>query len=219
MKKLSLLIIAFAFPIISIAQDEGDLENKFYFRLGLSVPTTSYFGIENNSDWDDTNRRGGVLELGSIFILNSLQLSDGLRLGINVDYAEFSYHHLSSTMDDSAIGIFTLSSKAGPSISYNIVSDLIIDGYVKFKMPWVAGVAFTDSNGSIEDESFSGTIGTGYSMGINIRYRFVMLCFDFNNAIMKLEHSDLSDVYLGNGKDDSDKTPMPCFNYTLGFCF
>ena len=152
MKKFFFLLITIILPLLSVAQDNGDLENKFYFRFGLSNPTNSYLGVDDNSFWDDSKLRGGVFELGSIFMLNSLELSDGLRLGINVDYAEFTYHQISSTIDDSAIGIFKVSSKVGPSISYNLVSDLIFDAYVKFKIPWIAGVAMRSSDGTIEDE-------------------------------------------------------------------
>ena len=222
MKKFFFLLITIILPLLSVAQDTGDLENKFYFRLGLSNPTNSYLGVDDNSFWDDTKLRGGVFELGSFFMLNSLELSDGLRLGINVDYAEFSYHQISSTIDDSAIGIFKVSSKVGPSISYNLVSDLIFDAYVKFKIPWVAGVAMRDSEGTIEDEGFVGTLGTGYSIGFNVRYRFLMLGFDFNKDSMKLESTDQSGEYIGNIGNDQDrgeKTPLPYYNFTLGFCF
>lgn len=222
MKNLFFLLVAFSVSLSSFAQDNGNLENKFYLRFGLSNPTKAYFGIEDDSGWEDTKRIGGVFELGQIFMLNSIPLSDGLRLGVNVDYAEISYHHISSTFDDSAIGIFKLSSKIGPSISYNIVSDLILDAYVKFKIPWVAGMAFAASDGTIEDETFAGTIGTGYSIGFNVRYRFIMLCFDFNKDSMKLEYTDQSGVYFGNigdPNDDGEKTSLPYYNFTLGFCF
>lgn len=218
MKNLSFLLIALSISSLTFAQESGDLENQFYFRFGLSLPTNSYFGVEN-SEWADTKRIGGVFELGSIFMINSLPLSDGLRLGINVDYAEFSYHQISSTIDDSAIGIFKISSKVGPSLSYSLVSDLIIDAFVKFKIPWVAGMAFADTDGSVEDEGFAGTLGTGYSIGFNIRYKVLMLGFDFNKDSMVLAYTNDSDIYFGNAKDESNKTPMPCYNLTLGFTF
>lgn len=200
--------------------DTGDLENQFYFRFGFSNPTKSYFGVDENAVWDELGRRGGVLELGSIFMINSWPLSDGLRLGINVDYAEFSYHQFSSTIDDSAIGVFKFSSKIGPSLSYNIVSDLIVDAYVKFKIPWVAGMAFADSDGTVDDDGYAGELGTGYAVGVNVRYRLFMLGFEFNKDTMKLANTNDSDEYFGNVEDwESDETPMSYYNFTLGFTF
>lgn len=219
MIKLSLLLIVLSISSLSIAQDNGDLENQFYFRFGLSNPTKSYFGAED-SFWDNRKRVGGVFELGSIFMINNLPLSDGLRLGVNVDYAEFSYHQLSSKIDDAAIGIFKISSKIGPSISYSPVSNLVFDAYVKFKIAWVAGMANAAADGTVdEDDTYGGTLGMGYAVGVNVRYRFLMLSFEFNKDKMKLERTDTSGSYLGNAKDQGDETPMPSYNLTLGFCF
>ena len=221
MKKLFLLFIALNISLLTFAQDNGDLENQFYFRFGLSNPTHSYFGIDSDdSFWDESKRIGGVFELGSIFMINSWRISDGLRLGINVDYAEFTYHQISSTVDDSAIGIFKFSSKVGPSISYKVVPHLTIDVYVKYKIPWVAGMVFADSNGTVDDDdAFGGALGTGYSIGFNVRYRFLMLGFDFNRDSMELTNINDSDIYFGNAKDNSNKTPMPYYNATFGFTF
>ncbi len=152
-------------------------------------------------------------------MLNSLPLADGLRLGINVDYADFSYHQFSAKNDDSAIGIFKISSKVGPSISYSPVINLVFDAYAKFKIAWVAGMTFQASDGTVEDDGYAGTLGTGYATGVNVRYRFLMLGFEFNKDTMKLANTNNSDEYFGKAKDESDKTPMPCYNLTLGFSF
>lgn len=206
-------------PLLTKPPTNG-LENQFYFRFGVSYPTNSYFGVDDYSTWDEFGRIGGVLEFGSIFMLNSLPLADGLRLGINVDYADLSYHQFSSTIDDSAIGIFKISSKVGPSISYSPVTDLVFDAYAKFKIAWVAGMAFTASDGTVEDDGYAGTLGAGYAAGVNIRYSFLMLGFEFNKDSMKLANTNNSDEYFGNVSDyNSDETPMPCYNLTLGFCF
>lgn len=218
MKKLLLILAISCISSVLSAQDNRDLENKFYIRFGVSTPTNAYIGLDD-SFWDETSRIGGILELGSIFIINSLDLADGLRLGINVDYADFSYHQISSDIDDSAIGVFKVSSKVGPSISYCPIPKLVFDGYVKFKLSWVAGMAFAESDGTVNDEGYAGTLGTGYAIGINVRYKILMLGFEFNTDKMKLEHTDFNDEYLGNAKDDSDKTPLPCMNFTFGFNF
>ncbi len=75
------------------SQSSGDLENHVYFRFAYSHATTSYMGVDDDAFWDVLSRFGGAFELGHMFIINKSALSDGLRLGINVDYAEFSDHH------------------------------------------------------------------------------------------------------------------------------
>lgn len=218
MKYSILLFVLLCFPQLLPAQESGDLENKFYIRFGLSSPTKSYFGL-GDSDWEMDSRTGGMLELGSIFMINSLDLADGLRLGVNVDYADFSYHHISSKVDKSAIGVFKLSSKVGPSLSYSPVPKLVFDGYAKFKLAWLAGMAFADSDGSVGDDGFAGSLGTGYALGINVRYKVLMLSFEFTTDKMKLEYTEMEGFYFGNFKDESTKTPLPSMNFTFGFNF
>jgi hypothetical protein len=218
MKKISLLLIAFSISLSTIAQDSGDLENQFYFRFGYSNPTNSYLGIDVNSFWDEFNKGGVIFELGQIFMLNGLPLSDGLRLGINADYAEISYNQLSSTTDDSALGIFKVSSKVGPSISYSPVSDLVFDVFIKAKISWVAGMAFVD-DGLVVDEGYAGLMGFGFSTGFNVRYRFLMAGIEFNKDSMILESSDTPGYYFGNLGNGDDRTPMPSVSFTFGFSF
>ena len=221
MKKIYLLLIALSVSSIVQSQDNGDLEKQFYIRFGFSNPTNSYIGIDDNSFWDEVNKSGGVFELGQIFILNSIPLSDGLRLGINVDYAEISYHQLSAKTTDDALGILKISSKIGPSISYSPANKLVFDAFIKAKIPWVAGLTFIeDGSVNVNDENYIGTLGFGFSTGINVRYRFIMAGFEFNKDSMKLENVDVKGEYFGNASDfNDDKTPMPCMNFTFGFCF
>ena len=220
MKKIYLLLIVLSVSSIVQSQDSGDLEKQFYIRFGFSNPTNSYIGIDDNSFWDDVKKAGGVFELGQIFILNSIPLSDGLRLGINVDYAEFSYHQLSSKSTDDALGILKISSKVGPSISYSPIKNLVFDAFIKAKIPWIAGLAFIEDGSVNYDEAYSGTLGFGFSTGINVRYRFIMVGFEYNRDSMKLENVDIPGEYFGNASDfDDEKTPMPCVNFTFGFCF
>lgn len=226
MKKTSLTLLALSISILTLAQSggdianqsqsSGDLENQFYFRFGYSHPTTSYLGNDEEELWDSFNRVGGVFELGQIFIINKAALSDGLRLGINVDYAEFSYHQLTYTDTDDWIALLKLASKIGPSLSYSPASKLVFDVFVKAKIPWVGGIAIVSDE---LDEVFLAKPGIGIATGINIRYRFLMLGFEYNSDNMKFESQDYPGSYFGNISDDSDKTPMPSLSFTLGFSF
>ena len=226
MKKISLAILVLSISILSLAQSSGDslnlsqssgdLENQFYFRFGYSQATTSYLGVDDVEFWDNFSRYGGVFELGHIFIINKAALSDGLRIGINVDYAEFSYHHLSFTDTDDFIGLLKLASKIGSSLSYSPAPKLVFDVFFKAKIPWVGGIAIVSDE---LDEVFLAKPGFGIATGINVRYRFLMLGFEFNSDNMKFESQDYPGEYFGNISDDSDKTPMPSFSFSLGFCF
>jgi len=226
MKKTSLTVLVLSISILCLAQNSGDvtnqsqssgdLENEFYIRFGYSQATESYLGVDEAEFWDDFSRLGGVFELGHIFIINKAALSDGLRLGINVDYAEISYHHLYYSDEDITLGLAKLSSKIGPSLSYSPAEHLVFDLFVKAKIPWVGGIALVADG---EDEIFRGTTGIGVATGINLRYRFLMLGFEYNSDKMRFENIDNPEAYFGNVSDDSDKTPMPSLSFTLGFCF
>ncbi len=226
MRKTSLTILVLSISILCLAQNSGnvanqsqssgDLENKFYFRFAYSQPTTSYFGVDEVEFWDTFNRWGGAFELGHIFIINKAALSDGLRVGINVDYAEFSYHHLTDPDSDVDLGLLKLASKIGPSLSYSPAKKLVFDVFVKAKIPWVGGIAIVSDE---VDEVFLAKPGIGVATGINIRYAFIMFGFEYNSDKMKFESQDYPGEYFGNLGDDSDKTPMPSFSFSFGFCF
>ena len=147
MKKFILTILVLSITILTFAQSggsenqsqsSGDLENHFYLRFAYLRSSTSYLGVEDKEFWDDFKRYGGVFELGHIFIINRAPLADGLRLGINVDYAEFSYNQLASQVIDFDIGIPKLASKFGPSLSYRPSPKFIIDIFCKAKMTWAS---------------------------------------------------------------------------------
>jgi hypothetical protein len=226
MKKTILTIVVISISILCFAQGSGDLEkqsqgsgdleNQFYFRFGYSNPTSSYLGVDDKSFWDAWTRFGGTFELGSIFMLNSIPLSEGLRLGINVDYLEVSYHQLTAIDYDQDVVLLKVSSKIGPSLSYSPVSHLVFDLFVKAKIPWAGGIATVSSE---LDDIYVGTLGIGVATGINIRYRFLMLGFEFNSDHLTFENRDVPGEYFGNLSDDSDKTPLPSLSFTFGFSF
>jgi hypothetical protein len=226
MKRTILIFLVSAVSILTFAQGggdlgnpstgSGDLENQFYFRFGYSLTSKSYLGVDDVDFWNHYTRFGGTFELGSIFMLNSIPMPDGLRIGINVDYLELSYHQLTATDYDFDLVLLKLASKIGPSLSYSPASHLVFDLFVKAKIPWVAGIATVSSE---LDDVYLGTLGFGVSTGINIRYRFLMLGFEFNSDNLKFENQDIAGEYFGSLSDDGDKTPMPGFCFTFGFSF
>jgi hypothetical protein len=213
-------VLAASIAVSILAQNPGDLENQFYFRFGYSSPTSSYLGIDDDAYWDIVSKIGGTFELGSIFMINSAALADGLRVGINVDYAEFSYNQLKESAPPSTLytGLVKLSSKIGPSLSYSPASHLVFDVFVKAKIPWVAGIVTWNEDDGVDDGFIAGP-GIGIATGLNIRYRFLMVGFEFDSDRMKFEAVNDEGTYFGNYSDDSDRTPMPSLGFTFGFSF
>ena len=218
MKKAGVAFLVLCISLTTLAQESGDLDSKFYFRFIYSQPTKSYIGVDEDEFWDYFDRVGGAFELGHIFILNQPALADGLRLGINVDYAEFSLNHLGGTdVDDINLGVVKLASKVGPSLSYSPHGELVFDVFFKAKIPWVGGIVLYTVDDV--DEVFIAKPGIGFATGVNLRYRFLMFGFEFNSDKMKFESEDFPGEYFGNYAGDSDKTPMPSMSFSLGFCF
>lgn len=223
---MKLIFIFLSLIIISIGvHAQGDLDKVTYFRLGYSNPTKHYKGIDNDSYWDVVSRDGFTAELGQIFILNSIPLADGLRLGINVDYLSFYYHLLKENPNEELF--FILGSKVGPSISYNPIDKLIIDAFVKINPVWVSTVVTSEEfiDTGKDYQLNMGVLGFGYSLGINVRYSMLMLCIDFNKSWNKIQHynensNEFDGTYVGNESDATkDKTPMPSINFTIGLAF
>lgn len=215
MKKLLFAFIILSISLTTFAQGEGvpenqgDLENQFYFRFGYSLPVGSYLmpvDSDNDPDWTDINRFGTSFELGSIFFLNSIPMPDGLRLGVNVDYLSTSYHRLTPDLFDESLIVWKLAAKVGLAFSYSPVQDLVFDTYFKAHVPAVALMWAED----YFDDLLIATRAIGYATGINIRYSFLMMGVEFNTVSMIFEDTD------GN---DTDKLALPNLNFIFGFSF
>jgi hypothetical protein len=229
MKKSLVLFMALLMAASAVAQ-EGDLKKQFYLRVGLSVPGWKYYGFNGKSDWEEmfavneVKRSGGAFEFGSIYMLNSIPLMDGMRLGINVDYLSVAAHHFSYEGTNASSTLMFVGSKIGPSFSYSPVKHLVFDTYVKFNPVWLA--ANYDKNLGIDDEEFwGGYMGMKFSIGMNVRYSVLMMGLEFNPGYAKMKYwdkdiDDFTDEYLGNVDDlNSKKTPVPCMNFWLGLSF
>lgn len=225
MKKTFVTVVLLVTYLAAFAQD-GDLKKQTYFRFGFSLPTWKYYGYDGKDEWqDETRRTGGVFEVGNIFMLNSIKLSPGMRLGINADYLSVDFHRLSL---DSEPGTYSenllfIGSKIGPSFSYSPVDKLVLDAYFKFNPVWVGGDLLSSSSAE-ESEFYLGFLGIKYSIGMNIRYAILMMGFEFNPGFAKLRWFDkdakeLTDEYIGNMNDNSKKTPVPGLNFTIGLSF
>src|SRR5512145_3354581 len=170
MKKALMILTLMAIVFAGYAQD-GNLKKQTYFRIGLSSPSWKYFGFDGKSDWDDDVKRiGGLLEVGNIFMINSLKIAPDMRLGIIVDYLSVCYNKFSTSENDFSENYFYLGSKIGPSFSYSPVSRLVFDVYAKINPVWVAGSVWAYHDEMIEDDFFMGFMGVKWSVGLNVRY-------------------------------------------------
>jgi hypothetical protein len=224
MKKISVLLVVVLISA-AVSSQEGNLKKQFYFRLGASVPTWRYYGNDGKTDFSEgTKRIGGIFEVGSIYMLNGIQLAEGMRLGINVDYLSVWVNRFTYNGGSPSTNFAYLGSKVGPSFSYSPVNHLVFDAYVKFNPVWASMnyLKFGDEN--TEDELFFGFMGIKYSVGFNVRYSLLMMGFEFNPGFSKLRYynkdeNKLTSDYLGNTNNENDKTPVPCINITLGLSF
>ena len=225
MKKIVAVIVLILAGFVTVNSQVGDLKKQTYFRIGYSIPTWKYFGQGDKSDWLGAKRVGGVFEVGNIFMLNSLKLSPGMRLGINVDYLSIDFHRFYSNETNSGSeNLFFVGSKIGPSFSYSPVKRLVFDAYVKFNPVWVAGEVIDVPEGNGEDHFYLGYLGVKYSFGLNIRYAILMTGIEINPGFVRMklfdeENKKFVDIYRSNVNDNSNRTPVPGVNFTVGLSF
>jgi hypothetical protein len=188
------------------------------------MPTWHYNGFSGKSDWATApdKRFGLLLETGNIYMLNSIRLGTGMKLGINVDWLSLNYHKF--TFVTGKEHLFFIGSKIGPSFSFCPVQRLTLDAYFKLNPIWVAFDTQIFDVAEIEDEFFLGFMGLKYSIGLNVRYSLLMLGFEFNPGFARLryydkEESKLTHDFLGNANDNSQRTPVPALNFTVGLSF
>jgi len=233
MKRLFVVAAMMVFTAGIFAQ--GELENKGYLRFGYSKPTKTYLGINDNDAWREGNvkRHGLILETGQFFYFNSLDLADGLKLGINPDWFSFKWHLINVKEYDNKLNNLLFGSKVGPVLSYSPVEGMAIDAFTKLNLEWFSMTVWT-ADDMDDAELFMGFFGVGYSIGLNFRYNALMLGFEFSRTWNKLKYLDedeglietnLNDVLymiVGPGRgidEDSDYSPMPSWNFTIGFAF
>jgi len=225
MKKTIVILLLFLAAFNLRAQD-GNLEKQTYIRAGYSFPTWRYFGYSGKSDWEANvpKRSGFLLEFGNIFMLNSLKIGPGMRLGINIDYLSLNYNKL--YFKDAGIRdhFAFVGSKIGPSFSFCPVQRLTFDTYFKINPIWVAVNAEVSEDEGTEDLLWIGFMGLKYSLGLNVRYSILMLGFEFNPGFARLREYDndenkLTKVFRGNPGSNKERTTVPSMNFTLGLSF
>ena len=225
MKKIiSISLLTVLFMTSGYSQD-GNLKKQTYFRFGYSIPTWKFYGFDSKTDWPDEIKRTGVsFEIGNIFMLNSIKLSPGMRLGINIDYLSLNYNRFSQP-DIISENFIMAGSKIGPSFSYSPVKRLVFDAYFKFNPVWAAGNFRNYTLESAEDQFYLGFMGIKYSVGMNVRYSVLMAGIELNPGYLRKmrlfddENAEFTDIYMENVNDNGNKVPAPVLNLTLGLSF
>lgn len=216
MKKILVFLLVTFVAISCFAQSRFD--NEFYFRMGYSSPSWQQFGGEE-SDWDGASKFGVVGEIGTIFMFKKIPLPENMAIGLDVDYLTFCYNQFSNNTSDVDLGTLRFDSKIGPSFTFSPVKDLAFDAYVKADIAWVTATAIVEDNNTDDADAYA-NIGTfGVSTGVNFRYKILMLGIEYNTISPVLENVDDDGDFLGSINSSSDKSPLPCLNFTIGLSF
>lgn len=223
MKKTLTLLFAVFIALSSYSQDweSGDINKKSYVRFGLATPTYKYYGFKGKSDFENTfnikNRIGGIFEVGTIFPINSLNIADHMRIGINADWVSIK-GHIFNLEDSEVLYNYFAQSKVGLAFTYAPARAVSIDVYGKVIPVWAAGTYYSHDDDDSDKDHYRGYMQVMYSTGVNVKFAFIMVGFEYEFGSLKLKNADGD--YLGNSNDaNSKKTPMPGFNLTFGFSF
>ena len=224
--KNSILIFLAALLSISVYSqnfESGDLKNRFYIRGGISTPLWTYYGYKDAAELREglgaKSKIGGNFEVGSIFMINGLDLGPGLRFGVNVDYLSLKTHifHLEDNVN---LYNFFVGSKIGPSFTYQPVKALAFDVFAKINPVWVGAIYENLQNITNTDLLVNtGYLQLMYSFGINIRVSVLMIGFEYEIGKLAMQNRSTDEYWPDNSDPDSKKTPMPGFNLTLGLNF
>ena len=239
-----LILLFFACSMLSVANAQygrkGDFETKFYIKAGYSIPGWGSYDMEKK-DWEDLNdyyetdvkRRGGTFQIGSLFMLNSIELASDMCLGINADYLTLTYNQFRWDYDEGSYylsGQGYVTSNIGPMYTYSPADNFFIDVYAKsniawgtlsfdvFKYPEINNQGEETGDYDMSDMEYIDIIGLRYSVGLNIRYSAFIAGFEFTGGKHKLEDID-NEGSIVQTPDGSDKVPITALNFFLGVNF
>lgn len=231
MKKITVFFVVLLFLSSHKEILARDTDNKFYLKVGYSLPTWTSYG-QDKTDWDfyrelDYNiyRAGGSFKFGSIFFPNALKLPGNFVLGVNAEYVSLIANtfifdtETEWDRDQDVLSNLLLTSNVGPLLSYNAYGDIFIDTYFHFNFSWITSlISLSDMGEEPDDNLFIGFGDIRYSVGMNIRYKYLVSGVEFGFGSHKLHEIDDDNFYYGN-MGDGEKTNMPYLSYSIGICF
>jgi hypothetical protein len=214
-------IITFITTLCFTANAQKTFDNEFYFRVGYSNPSWKQFEMDKDMWGDDTWKRGFMGEIGTIFMLKTFGSQENMAIGLDVNYLSVYWHRFTQDQNFSNVDIGTLrfDSKVGPSFTISPVDKLAFDVYVKADISWVTATAIVEDDDADDARGYGRVFCLGFSTGFNVRYGILMVGFEFNTISPKLEDIDNDGEYLGNAKNDGDRSPLPSTNFTIGLSF
>ncbi len=233
MKKIFIILLVTLLSVQAFSQDyeSGDLNKKFYIRLGLSTPTWTYYGFKDKKQMGDSlgvkSRIGANFEVGAIFMLNGINVGRGMRFGINVDFLSLKSQVFMLAGTENIYNGF-IGSKIGPSFTYAISKAIAFDVFAKINPIWASAVYTNQQSVNSDFNIYYGYLQMMYSVGVNVKLSVVMLGFEYDMGSLKLQNNN-SNGYWDPAKPGWDpklnpqltatKVPMNGFNITIGFVF
>ncbi len=222
MKQIFTLLIAALIALPSFSQDfeSGDLKKRSYVRIGYSSPLYTNYGfkdkqdmIDNLSDFIDSkdpgyntspleSRIGAILEVGTLYPINKINIAPNMRFGINVDWLSLKAQVFNLQGSQNLYNLF-VQSKVGPSFTYAPAKAIAIDVYAKINPVWIGAIYYNQQDGDGNIDVYRGSFQFMYSAGLNVKFAFILLGFEYDFGGLKLNNSE--DTYFGNVNDSSKK--------------
>ena len=236
MKQFFTLLFAILLTIPSFSQDfeSGDINKKSYVRFGYSSPLYTNYGFTDKQDMIDNlgafmtsknpdyqastvdSRIGAIFEVGTLFTINKINIGPNMRFGINVDWFSLKAQIFNLQGSQNLYNVF-VQSKIGPSFTYAPAKAVAIDVYAKINPVWAGATYYNHQEGDGNIDIYRGFLQFMYSTGVNVKFAFVMLGFEYDFGGLKLKNSE--GTYFGNAKNSDKKTPLNGFSATIGFTF
>jgi hypothetical protein len=241
MRKNLLTTLLLVVVCIASAQEQIPDAKKFYIKGGYTLKGKNYYGINDSKDtklydqyWKNRTLKGGNLELGSIFNIDQIKLGEKFGVGIDVNYLTINYMGQTFTEDANAeekTYFLSVGSAVGPVFTYHANKSIAFDLFFKVNPIWLSAdiITSTSKNNPDNTSGYLGFEGMKYKMGLNVRLDFFVISAEFNPGSVMLQNYDISEEYIGNKGERNDgelvisknykKTPLPVFNFNIGFCF
>lgn len=242
MRKILLTSMLLAAVLVSSAQGQASHSKKFYVKGGYTLKGKNLYGANDSKDskfydefWKGYQTKGGNFDLGSLFYIDQLQFADQFKVGINVDYLTTVFLSTTDTKDlgyEEKLYNLQLGSAIGPVLTYQLNEAIAFDVYFKVNPIWVAADIDVAIDKTETTSGYLGFEGMKYKIGASARLDFLVLSAEFNPGSVIMQDYDFSGLYYGSDgeyndyeagklkeKDLSKKTPLPAFNFSIGFCF
>lgn len=242
MRKILLTSMLLAAVLVSSAQGQASHSKKFYVKGGYTLKGKNLYGMYDSQSadfpenyWKNNQTKGGNLDLGSLFYIDQLQFADQFKVGINVDYLTTVFLSTTNTKENpekKKIYNLQLGSAIGPVLTYQLNEGVAFDVYFKVNPIWVAADIDVAIDKSETTSGYLGFEGMKYKIGASARLDFLVLSAEFNPGSVIMQDYDVSGDHYGSygqsvdfyaGKlefeDLTKKTPLPAFNFSIGFCF